>query len=504
MTAEKGLSRREFIPGALGAAAGLGVGGLIGYELHPKTESTPPPKPEPTPAVSTGPRDFQSFFTEPDLRPPVVRVTNLDPTSATSSPRFILFAPRVVASAGGAQEGVMIVDRRGRLVWFKPITAGSDFDFNAQSYNGRPALTWWQGRLVSAHGYGTGEIADDGYHTIETIRAGNGLQADLHELVLTSAGTALITAYETTTADLSSQGGSRNGKLFVGHAQEIDLKTGKVLFDWDSSKFVPVSESYEVVNPKGTYDYFHINSVAETDDGNLLISGRNTWTLYKVDRSTGKILWRLNGKRSDFTLDSAARFYWQHHGRAHGSTMITLFDNAVRKGPQSRGLVLSLDTAAKRVSLKHAYVHPAGLNSTALGSVQLQPDGRVFMGWGDQPYFSEFAPDGTLLLDGQLPIGVRSYRAFVSDWVGHPSGQPKIVARTNPAGGFVVYASWNGATEIARWTILAGTNKAKLAPIGSQEWTGLETAVVVNSGGPYFVAVALDQNGHELGRSAIA
>lgn len=156
------------------------------------------------------------------------------------------------------------------------------------------------------------------------------------------------------------------------------------------------------------------------------------------------------------------------------------------------------------VRLEHAYLHPAGLNSTALGSVELQPDGRVFVGWGDQPYFSEFAPDGTLLLDGQLPIGVRSYRAFVRDWVGHPTGQPKILARANPAGGFVVYASWNGATEIDRWTILAGADKTKLAPVGSQEWTGFETAIVVNSGGPSFAAPALDKNGHELGRSAIA
>lgn len=379
-----------------------------------------------------------------------------------------------------------------------------DSDFNAQSYDGNPVLTWWQGRLEAAHGYGTGEIADNTHRTIKTIRVGNGLQADLHELALTSAGTALITAYETTTGDLSSQGGPRNGKLFVGHAQEIELQTGKVIFDWDCAEFVPISESHELVNPKGTYDYFHINSVAETDDGNLLISGRNTCALYKVDRSTGKILWRLNGKRSDFTLDPAARFYWQHHAQPHGSSTITLFDNAVRKERQSRGLVLSLNIAAMHVRLEHAYLHPAGLTSTALGSVELQPDGRVFVGWGDQPYFSEFAPDGTLLLDGQLPIGVRSYRAFVRDWVGHPTGQPKILARANPAGGFVVYASWNGATEIDRWTILAGADKTKLAPVGSQEWTGFETAIVVNSGGPSFAAPALDKNGHELGRSAIA
>ena len=247
---------------------------------------------------------------------------------------------------------------------------------------------------------------------------------DLHELNLTSSGTALITAYETTTADLSSVGQKRTGKVFVGHAQEIDLKTGKVLFDWRSLDHVPLSESFQnpPANPKGTFDYFHINSVAEMDDGNLLISGRNTWTLYKVDRSSGKIIWRLNGKRSNFSVSTAAQFYWQHHARQNGTSGLTVFDNAgPNKERQSRGLSLTVDTSAMRVDLAQAYIHPARFLSNTLGSVQVLGDGRVFVGWGDQPYFSEFAPDGTLLLNGQLPVGVRSYRTFAADWVGQPA-----------------------------------------------------------------------------------
>jgi hypothetical protein len=128
----------------------------------------------------------------------------------------------------------------------------------------------------------------------------------------------------------------------------------------------------------------------------------------------------------------------------------------------------------------------------------------VFVGWGDQPYFSEYAADGTMLLDGQVPAGTHSYRTFTQDWVGHPTDQPRIAARADPAGGFVVHASWNGATEIARWTVLAGADRSSLAPVGSQEWTGFETTIAVNSNGPYFVAVAQDANGRELGRSGIA
>jgi outer membrane protein assembly factor BamB len=505
---QKGISRREFLPKAAGVAA-IGAAGVIGYELHPNS-SPSSPKPAPAPAPSTpaavSSAEVRTFITRPDLRPPAVTVTSVgDQTLPAGSPRFIVMAPTNVLPNSPVQQGLMIIDRQGRLVWFQPVTGGKPFDLNAQLYKGKPALTWWQGTVTGAHGLGVGEIADSSYQRVATVRGGDGLVTDLHDLVLTSRGTALITAYETTTGSLSSVGQSRTSRIFVGHAQEIDLATGKVLFDWRSLDHVPLSESFQPTprSPKGTFDYFHINSVAETDDGNLLISARNTWTVYKVDRSNGQVIWRLNGKRSDFSVASAARFYWQHHARQNG-TGVTLFDNAgPHKERQSRGLSLSVNTSSKRVDLIQAYIHPARFLAEALGSVQVLDDGHVFVGWGDQPYFSEFAPDGTLLWDGQLPIGVRSYRAYATDWVAHPVEPPQVVAKVNPAGGFAIYASWNGATEIDKWVVLAGAHKSSLSPVASQEWTGFETKIAVNSSGPYFAAVAIDQNGKELGRSQV-
>lgn len=504
------ITRRQFIPKAVGGVAAFAVGGAVGYGLssgHTKTvtHTTTAPAPGPQPAQpSASPTGLQSFFTRPDLRPPTLTVTNLSVASATDTPRFILLSPRVDDPHAPGQ-GLMIVDRRGRMVWFQPTTSGSDFTFSIQNYRGQPSLTWWEGVVQSAHGYGVSIIGDASYRQLVTIKAGNHLQTDLHDLFLTSRGTAYITAYETRNMNLTSVGGPQSQRTFVGHVQEIDLKTGRMLWDWDCTKFIPVAESYELVSHHGgAFDYIHVNSVAELDDGNLLISGRNTWALYKVDRKTGQIIWRLGGKKSDFKLDSNAEFYWQHHARAPGKGVITLFDNAVRKEKQSRGVVLAVDERAMTVKLEHEYLHPSGIDSTALGSVQLLGDGRVFVGWGDQPYFSEYSPGGTMLLDGQMPAGTRSYRAFTQDWVGRPLDKPRIAARADPAGGFVVHASWNGATEIDRWTVLAGAHQSSLQPVGSQEWTGFETTIAVNSNGPYFVAVAEDANGHELGRSDIA
>jgi len=509
------LSRREFLPRAAVAAAGLVAAGVVGYELPHRSGSRPGSSPgaghkssaSPSSATGTaGSAPAQTFVTRPDLRPPAVRVTQFaDDPAPGSTPRFILLAPMNAGPPSGPQQGLMMVDRRGRLVWFAPASRGPRFNLDVQSYGGRPVLTWWQGSVSSAHGYGVGKIGDAAYHPVTSIHAGGGLQTDLHDLKLTSRGTALITAYETTTADLTSLGRSSKGQVFAGHVQEVDLTSGRVLFDWNSLDHVGIGESLQPPPRHGqTYDYFHLNSVGETHDGNLLICARNTSALYKVDRSTGKVLWRLGGNRSDFSVSSAARFWWQHDARAHGGSRITLFDNAgPDKEKRSRGLVLSVDHAAKRVELERAFVHPAGFIAGTLGNVQLLSDGGAFVGWGSQSYFSQYAPDGTLILDGELPVGVRSYRAYLADWVGRPADGPRMVAQPDPAGGFAVHASWNGATEVARWTVLAGRDRSSLSPVGAQAWTGFETAIVVNSKGPAFCVVAQDARGRELGRSPV-
>lgn len=301
------------------------------------------------------------------------------------------------------------------------------------------------------------------YNTTKTVRAGHELQADLHEFVITSAGTALITAYQTTTTNLSS----RKGPVYACHAHEIDLNTGKVLFDWNRLSHVALTESYLGLPSEGQRHagglFSTSNSVQELQNGNLLICARNTWAVYEVDRSTCKIIWRMNGKRSDFTMGAGSPFFWPHHAVPYANGLFTVFDDGASppEEKQSRGLLLFLDVKGKHVSLKQAYLNPAGFLASNQGSVQLLADGRVFVGWGDQPYFSEFAPDGTLLMDGELPLNVQSYRAYTYDWTGKPSEPPHAAVRANPAGGSIVYMSWNGATEVQRWTVLAGISRVE-------------------------------------------
>jgi hypothetical protein len=62
--------------------------------------------------------------------------------------------------------------------------------------------------------------------------------------------------------------------------------------------------------------------------------------------------------------------------------------------------------------------------------------------------------------------------------------------------------SWNGATEVETWAVLAGKNPSVLAAAASQRRAGFETVISVNSEGPYFAVTAHDSSGRPLGRSA--
>ena len=459
------------------------------------------------------PRRTGRYRSAPDLRPPLLDVKT---PAVDTAPGLLFLAPK----GGPGQYGPMIANDSGQPLWFHPLSgpwsgaktqgehrAEVANNFRVSRYKKRPVLTWWRGDVVDGYGQGDGEMASDRYAHLETIHAGAGRREAPHELNLPPRAPALTPAYEETPAALSAAGGARRGKVLVGHAQEIDLATGKLLSAWRSLDHIGVGESYEPPPKKAStpYDYFHINSISETPDGNLLISAKNTWALYKVDRSSGAVLWRMNGKRSDFTMGPGANFYWQHDSRFAGPTRLTVFDDSSfpPEEKRSRAPLLALDEPRRRVDLTRAYVHPAGFLAANQGSVQLLADGRVFVGWGNQPYFSEFAPDGTLLLDGQFPVDVRSYRAFTHEWTGHPIEAPRAAARSNPAGGTLVYASWNGATRIDTWNVLAGPRPDALSPVGSQEWSGFETTVAVNSGAKHFQVVALDTSGRELGRSAV-
>jgi hypothetical protein len=453
------------------------------------------------------PQAVQRYSSAPGITPSTIQITT--PAQPGATPGDLFLAPY----QGKGSPGPMIAEQNGALVWFHPLPAGEEStNFHVQQYQGKPVLTWWQGRILEV-GFGQGEdvIYNTAYQPVATIRAGNGYRADLHEIRLTPEGTAWIDVFDPIRMNLSGVHGSSNGVLTDSVIEEIDIKTGLVMWEWHALGHISLSESNQTV-PAGEYpwDFVHINSVDPGSDGDVLLSSRNTWALYDVDLHSGSFHWRLGGKRSSFKLGAGTRFYWQHDAEWQPGGLISVFDNGSNppKEKQSRGLLLQPSFAAHTVTLVKQLVNPTHtllassqgnlLNLSSAGDTA----GSWLMGYGGLPNFTEYGPSGQVLLDGTLGKEVQSFRTYLSPWSAQPTGSPSLAVQSGAAGTLSVAVSWNGATEVASWEVLAGSSPASLAPVASAPKSGFQTTITAPTSGPYVAVQALNGAGAVLGVSA--
>jgi hypothetical protein len=436
-----------------------------------------------------------SFRSAPGMHPPIdwLSGTNSDPGSG------YIFAD----AQNTIQPGPMILDPAGRLVWFLPLHHHAALNVQVQRYQGRSVLTFWEGYVISPGvGVGTAMILDHSYQTIATVNAGNGYQTDLHEFQITPQGTALLTAYAPVKADLRSVGGPRNGAVLDSIVQEVDIASGRVLWEWHAYGHVHLAQSYAGKPGSKPYDFFHINSVEQLPDGNLLVSARHTSAVYEINKRTGKIVWALGGKHSSFRIGPGANFAWQHDAQMQPDGTITVFDNGAgtyKSENQSRALRIRL--SGRQATLVRAYPHKPPLLSENEGNVQTLPDGNLFVGWGKTPYFSEFRSGGRQLFSIRMNLPLQSYRAYRFGWWGQPTAPPSI-AVSPTTGGAQVYASWNGATAVAAWQVLAGPTPGSLTPVTRAQRSSFETVLSASNPGPFYAVQALSSDGRVLGTSA--
>ncbi|HUN79858.1 MAG TPA: arylsulfotransferase family protein [Solirubrobacteraceae bacterium] len=483
--AQTRVTRRGLLRAAAAGGAGLALSGGLAELIAGALAGGGPTPP-----------GLPRWRSRPDLRIPALAVLRDDP-AASRDPIFV--AP--YNAPGGAQAGAVIADAHGEAIWENPLADRVTTDFRVQRYRGAPVLTWWEGSIELGHGVGEYVIADAAYRPIRRVQAARGLRGDLHEFVVTPQDTALLTSYVVKDADLSSVGGPRKGTIQDAIFQEIDLASGRLLLEWHSLDHIPLAESYAPVG--ADWDYFHINSVDLDGDGDLLISGRSTHALYKIARHSGDILWRLGGRYGDFTLGAGTQFAWQHDARRQPDGTLSVFDNGATPAvePRSRGLIIAVDEQAMTAGLVHQYTHP-GVLAGSQGSVQLLGNGNVFVGWGEVPRVSEFARDGRLLFDAILGRNYESYRAFRLPWTGRPADAPALALGGGPDGAAVAYASWNGATEVSAWQLLAGAGEHDLRPVLRVAADGFETSLrTPRRAGPSFAVRALDAGGATLGQS---
>jgi hypothetical protein len=458
------------------------------------TASVPPfPNPQAPPA------DYQSFATLPGVQAPLMRVTVADRDPAAGD---------ILTSNGpsAGRYGPLIYTPQGRLVWFHQLSGGlSAENLSVQRYAGRRDLTFWQGKVLSL-GFGQGEdvVLNDRYQTVARVTGGNGLQADLHDFQIAPHGVAYTTSYNPISCDLSGAEGTRDGTILDTAVQEIDMRSGLVRWEWHSLDHVGVAES-QTTPPKGApWDWFHLNSIDVQPDGNVFISARSTWAGYQLQAGSGKILWRLGGLKSSFKMGPGTKTAWQHDGRLLGDGEVTFFDNGsnppVHK--QSRAVRIAVNLKTHQARLRSVRTHPNPLLSVSQGNVQTLANGSAVVGYGAIPETSEYAKDGRLLFDAHLPFAMSSYRSVRFPWSGRPLSAPAVAAQlNNTREETVVHASWNGATGVAVWRVLAGSNPHALQARATIPASEFEISTILPNRYAYVQAQALDRGGRVLGSS---
>lgn len=498
---------RPFAPGELvTVTTGLHIcGGTNGTATFRIAEAAPlGPAPAPVPPLTPSPA-VESFRSAPTIKPPALVVTK--PAGPSAEGDFFL-SPDPAAGGQAGQAGPMIVDGNGDLVWFDPLQAGElAADFRTQTYRGNTVLTWFQGQYLDGHGSGEFLIANHHYQVVRVVRAAEGYSADLHDFLLGSQETAWIVIYNTIGWNLSAEGGPADGAVYDSVVQELDLRTGNVLFEWHSLDHVSLASSYiPYVKAQTTpWDYFHLNSIDPLENGTVLISARDTEAAYLVDEATGRVLWTLGGKSSSFYMGRGAQFALQHDVELHGDATVTLFDDedTTGSGPPARAIELRLNFTRHTASLVWVRQLPGYLLVLNQGNVQLLPDGNVIVGWGAGGYTTEFDPRGKILFNAHFPGLTSSYRAYRDPWSGQPDSPPAVATASGADGSLKVYASWNGSTDVLGWRVVGGGSPSDLATVASARRQGFQTTISLTLHPDFIKVEALGKGGSVLASSPV-
>ncbi|KAJ5322319.1 hypothetical protein N7452_010608 [Penicillium brevicompactum] len=466
------------------------------------------------------PASWVSYQSRPDIRAPVLNVSINNENLVT--PGYLFIAPYMTE-----RPGPYIFTTDGELVW-----SGSDgsttelfHDLHVCKYGGSDHLCYFQGTQIQGYARGRNLILNNNYQNVATVLSGNNLEeSDMHELEVLDEERMTFAVYQPQPHDLSEYGmKTPNGWVMDGVFQEVDIESGKVLFQWNSIDYVPLKDSYVPlgINPivgdgisnSTPWDYFHINSIDKSADGDYLISARHTSCIYKVSGKNGAVIWQLGGKNS--TIDQTNyNFSSQHDARFHEEnsthTVLSLFDNGSNgyrnTSLTSSGMIVVIDHERGSSTLLQNFMAPGpGLRSTSQGNTQLLADGNVVIGWGNNPSVSEHTTDGTPVYFATLTDpDAMNYRAFKYNWTATPSDPPTLVAQAPaPNGATTFWVSWNGATDYTHWNFYGttpGSDKfVLLSKLGKQ---GFQTTYTSPTFHPRAFAEAVAADGSSLKKSS--
>ncbi|KAJ5688982.1 hypothetical protein N7462_003374 [Penicillium macrosclerotiorum] len=448
-----------------------------------------------------------------NVTPPYMSINR---TGADLASGLLFIGQENDSGSGVKQVSPFILTDDNELVWSGP--EGDSSNFRQQYWGDQSVITFWVGTGKAAYGadagrgWGEVRIYNDEYRLIKSVCLQLNLtmptgtttdcDADVHESFITEDNTILLTAYNTTQADLTSLGGPKDGWVYDSIVVELDLETNEPVFIWSPLAHVAINETHEAYtgsDQTDPFDWFHMNSIQKWGDY-YLVNSRHLWRTFLVDRE-GSVVWSIDGENGgDFgSLPANGTFSWQHMARIHSvsSTQAQLsyfannLDTATSTVP-SKGLtfLLTLPPSLKNppVLVTDFYDHLYPVSSAAEGSFFSLPNGNTLMGYGDEPYIKEYGPSGDVRWSAQFAgydLG-QSYRVYKQEWHATPSTRPSLVVTTALAEDNLSqcagsssrlrgYVSWNGATDVDKYQVYAGKSSNSLKSLGQIDKKGFET-----------------------------
>ncbi len=335
---------------------------------------------------------------------------------------FANFGP--VSGTGAYGNYLMILDNAGKPVAYKKVSpAATTFAYNFTTQpNG--LVSYVERTLTSS----TVFVMDTSFKVVDRHQGGNGYSGDIVDFRMLPNGHAMIMLYDWQIIDVSKTvpGGNPAANVCETVIQGLDLSKN-VVFQWRSLDYIPITDAY-VDSLAATIDYMHSNGFEFDKDGGILLSSRHLSEITKIDGKTGEIVWRLGGKRNQFTFIGEREanrpnfFSFQHDISRLANGNILLFDNGNQHASQhSRVAEYRLDEVNKTATLVWEYRHTPDIFSSANGSAQRLPNGNTLIGWGNAGLsglasVTEVHADKSLAFEFTVPKGQRSWRAYRFPW----------------------------------------------------------------------------------------
>ena len=339
--------------------------------------------------------------------------------TGTPQAEWYLLTPTFTFGSGTKPFAAIFDDRGTPVWWYDTGVVPSDLSLMP---NGDIAFHWQT--TVSPFGGDPNEHYEqrrlDGSLVRQFFAAGS--PTDSHDFQPLPGGNHLILTYRRRDhVDLSPWGGPADATVLDSEVQELDAD-GNAVWTWSSKDHIDIDETArwhfqtgKLADGTTAYDLTHINSVEPDGDG-IVISLRHTDAIYRIDRDTGAIDWKLGGTLTLASLTMVgdahadAAFGGQHDARVQGDGTVTLHDNGTGRGRDPRLVRYAIDPGTRTATLLEDLGDPEVTPSFCCGGGRRLPGGNWAAAWAPGPLVGEYEPDGDRVLAIRFGGGIFSYR----------------------------------------------------------------------------------------------